>query len=324
VSDMKRMSITILGVSALVLSARVVIAAPASPPQLVVTSATLDATNNRLVIRGVNFSWPAKTASAPEVTLDLLPLTVLSATSTEVVASMSGTFPDGTYLLTVSRGPSATESAAFALAVYSEPAPLVITGPMGPQGPSGPAGPTGLTGATGPAGPQGPIGLTGPQGPTGPSGPQGPVGQTGPQGPTGQTGPEGPAGQTGPQGPTGAQGATGPQGVTGPSGPQGPAGPIGPQGVPGVSNYQVLTGTASIANLGAGRLISARASCPAGTRVLAGGVQQTTTATLAISMTQVSSYPDTSASWFAEFRNNESFSIGAVTLVVYAICATVN
>jgi len=80
----------------------------------------------------------------------------------------------------------------------------------------------------------------------------------------------------------------------------------------------------SSANLGAGRLINARALCPAGTRVLAGGVQHTTSPTLAISLTLVSSYPDTAQSWFAEFRNNQTFSLGAVTLVVFAVCATVN
>jgi collagen triple helix repeat protein len=253
--DLKRVSTTVLGLGALLLSANVAIAAPAAP-QLVVTSATLDATNNRLVIRGVNFSWPPKPASGPvtplQVTLDLMPLTVLSATSTEVVASVAGTFPEGTYLITVSRGPSTTESGAFAVAIYHEASPQIIQGPEGPEGPAGPAG------ATGPAGPSGPQGAT------------------------------------------------------------------GPQGLPGVSNYQMLTGNASILNLGAGKLINAKAVCPAGTRVLGGGVQQTTVASIGVSMTLVSSYPDTPQSWFAELRNNQTFSAGAVTLVVYAICATVN
>ena len=269
----KRVSASVLGLGALLLSGNVAIAAPAAP-QLVVTSATLDATNNRLVIKGVNFSWPPKPASGPvtppQVTLDLMPLTVLSATSTEVVASVAGTFPEGTYLITVSRGPSTTESGAFAVAIYHEPLPLVIQGPSGPTGPAGPAGPAG---------------------PTGPAGPQGPAG---------------------------------PAGATGPAGPSGPQGVAGPQGLPGVSNYQMLTGNASSLNLGAGKLINAKAVCPVGTRVLAGGVQQTTVATIGVSMTLVSSYPDTPQSWFAELRNNQTFSAGAVTLVVYAICATVN
>jgi len=58
--------------------------------------------------------------------------------------------------------------------------------------------------------------------------------------------------------------------------------------------------------------------------VLAGGAHQTTSALFAVSLTLASSYPDTAQSWFAEFRNNVGFSIGAVTIVVYAICAIAN
>jgi len=43
-----------------------------------------------------------------------------------------------------------------------------------------------------------------------------------------------------------------------------------------------------------------------------------------MSLTLISSYPDTQQSWFAEFRNNTSVSMGLVTVTVYAICATVN
>ena len=40
--------------------------------QLVITSASVDRENNRLVIRGLNFSWPAngKSITPPYVTLD--------------------------------------------------------------------------------------------------------------------------------------------------------------------------------------------------------------------------------------------------------------
>jgi Collagen triple helix repeat (20 copies) len=314
--DLKRVSTTVLGIGVLFLSASGAIGAPSPAPQLVVTSATRDATNNRLVIRGVNFSWPPTPASGrvtpPLVTLDLLPLTVLSASATEVVAWVSGTFPEGTYLLTVSRGPSATDSDAFAVAIYNEQPPQIIAGPSGPAGPVGATGPAGPEGAIGPAGPAGPVGVTGLTGAGGSVGAAGPVGAVGPIGS---------AGPIGPAGPVGATGLTGP---VGPIGPAGAPGAIGPQGLPGVSGYQVLTGTASNTNLGGGKLINAKALCPAGTRVLTGGVQQTTAPTFGVSMTLVSSYPDTPQSWFAEFRNNETFSIGAVAIVVYAICATVN
>src|SRR5215510_10786048 len=105
--DVKRLATTVLGSAALIVCASIVPAAATPQPQLVITSATFDESNNRLVISGQNFSWPASGnshAAPPVVTLDLLPLTVLSATSTQIVASLSGTFPDGTYLITVSRG----------------------------------------------------------------------------------------------------------------------------------------------------------------------------------------------------------------------------
>ena len=93
----------------------------------------------------------------------------------------------------------------------------------------------------------------------------------------------------------------------------------GPQGTPGVSGYQIVTAAASSANLGSGKVLNAKAQCPSGAQVLGGGIQQS--ASLA---TLMSSYPDTNQSWFAETRNNQSFSIGAVAVTVYAICAVVN
>src|SRR3954462_10655597 len=106
-ADLKRLAMTIFGLSALLLlSATVTSAAPA--PQLVITSAAFDDANGRLVITGQNFVWPANGGhpASPVVSVDLLPVTVLSSTTTEIVASLSSTFPEGTYLVTVSRGPS--------------------------------------------------------------------------------------------------------------------------------------------------------------------------------------------------------------------------
>jgi Collagen triple helix repeat (20 copies) len=362
--DTKRCSPTVLGFVALISCAHVTTAVAVPAPQLVITSAAFDESNSHLVITGQNFSWPANGSghgAPPVVTLDLMPLTVLSATSTEIVASLSGNFPEGTYLVTVSRGQGAVDNGAFAVAIYHEEAGQTIQGPAGPAGPQGPAGPmgpvgpqgaNGAAGAVGPAGPAGPQGPTGPAGavgpagPAGPQGPTGPAGATGPAGPAGAIGPEGPAGAVGPAGPIGPQGATGatgaigpegpagpagpagpggPQGATGAAGPVGPAGPMGPQGLtgaqgaPGVSGYQTLTASASTLNLGPGILLNAKAQCPAGTQVLGGGVRQTPSLA-----TILSSYPDTNQSWFAEVRNNQGFSIGAVSIVVYAICAIAN
>jgi collagen triple helix repeat protein len=333
--DTKRRLTTILGISAVVFAAHVTTARATPAPQLVITSATFDEANSRLVISGQNFSWPSNGsghATPPVVSLDLLPLTVLSATSTEVVASLSGTFPDGTYLITVSRGQSAVDSGAFAVAIYHEESHQGVQGPAGPAGPAGAVGPAGPAGAVGPAGPAGPAGAVGPTGPAGPIGPAGPAGAVGPagsdglvgpQGAVGPTGPMGPAGPAGPQGVMGATGPSGPQGVTGPQGAVGAQGPIGLQGVPGVSGYQIVTATNN-AMLANGKLMNAKATCPAGTRVFGGGVAQTPPAGFAVSLTLVSSYPDTNQSWFAEFRNMAGFSLPTVTMTVYALCAIAN
>lgn len=367
-SDSKRWSTTVLGFAALIVCAHVTIAAAAPAPQLVITSAAFDESNSHLVITGQNFSWPANGSghgAPPVVTLDLMPLTVLSATSTEIVAALSGNFPEGTYLVTVSRGQGTVDNGAFAVAIYHEEVGQTIQGPVGPAGPQGaagpmgPMGPKGANGATGPVGPSGaagPQGLTGaagaagPAGPVGPAGAEGPLGPIGPFGSSGPAGPQGvagPAGPIGPDGPAGADGAAGavgpigpvgpvgpaapqgPQGVpgaTGPAGVQGPAGlqgPTGPQGVPGVSGYQIVTATNSAA-LGGGKLLNAKAQCPNGLKVLGGGVSQTPPGTFALSLLQVSSYPDTNTSWFAEFRNIQSGTFAMVTITVYAVCAIAN
>ena len=119
--------------------------------QLVITSAYVDHSTHRLVITGQNLT---KGASArplqnahPLVTLDLQPMVVERSSPYEiVVAPLSPTYPEGSHLLTVSRGNGARDSATFVVAVYSEPS--VIVGPTGPAGPQGPAGPAGPAGAT--------------------------------------------------------------------------------------------------------------------------------------------------------------------------------
>jgi hypothetical protein len=98
-------------------------------------------------------------------------------------------------------------------------------------------------------------------------------------------------------------------------------GPIGPQGVPGGMNSYQIASAVNAGTFTSGARLSARAVCPAGMRVLGGGVAQTPPAGFAVSLVQVSSFPDTNASWFAEFRNNQSVSLPSITITVYAICA---
>jgi len=88
-----------------------VAAQPPQAPQLVVTGAVSDANGDTLTIAGANFG-----GGRPFVTLDLVPVTVRYATDAEIFAAVPvRLMPPGTYLLTVSRGPSAAENGSFQL-----------------------------------------------------------------------------------------------------------------------------------------------------------------------------------------------------------------
>ncbi|HTZ95244.1 MAG TPA: IPT/TIG domain-containing protein [Terriglobales bacterium] len=105
-------------------------------------------TTNQVTINGTGFG-----SGIPKVDLDGQPLTVVSHSSTMIVADLP-TLGPGSYLLTVTVGSSTS--------------PLVLTlGTSGPQGPQGPQGPAGAQGPQGPAGPTGPQGPQGTQGPAG-------------------------------------------------------------------------------------------------------------------------------------------------------------
>lgn len=116
-----------------------------------VQSAVPNYNTNQVTINGTGFG-----SQTPKVDLDGQPLTVVSHTSTQIVANLP-TLGPGSYLLTVTAGSSTS--------------PLVLT--LGTSGPQGPQGPQGPAGAAGPAGPEGPSGPTGPQGPQGQQGPAG-------------------------------------------------------------------------------------------------------------------------------------------------------
>lgn len=72
------------------------------------------------------------------------------------------------------------------------------------------------------------------------------------------------------RGPAGPRGATGPQGLAGPAGAQGPAGPAGPQGPAASFNVQFVTSASTY--VAANSVGSATAVCPAGTKVIGGGI----------------------------------------------------
>jgi hypothetical protein len=105
----------------------------------------------QLTIVGSNFG-----SIQPPVTLDDLPLTVISYTNTMVVATIPNSVVPGSYTLVVTNGQNGQSGTSVTT--------IGAVGPQGPSGPQGPQGPTGPQGATGPAGSQGP---TGPQGPAG-------------------------------------------------------------------------------------------------------------------------------------------------------------
>lgn len=117
-------------------------------------------------------------------------------------------------------------------------------------------------------------------------------------------------------------GRPGPQGIPGAGGPQGPrgipgdTGPAGPQGAPGVSGHQrvespVLSNPAHTQSRG-------NVSCPAGKKLLGGGVQGTSGSVGSQSIS--ASYPDTATVWAANVNNNTGEQR---SFFVFAICAVV-
>ena len=317
--------------------------------QLVVTSAEVDLTSERLTIRGLNFGHH------PRVALALTELEVLSAGPEEILAVLPSGLAPGTYLLGVARGSQRHQMGTIDLTV----------GGVGPEGPPG------LEGKEGPAGPVGPPGATGQPGFPGSPGPPGPAGPKGDPGSDGASlkwrgefdcaasylprdvisfegsawitnsaiggcvqPPFAPwerlarAGDPGPQGAPGLQGATGLQGLPGPPGPPGATGSQGQPGLPGaqgpagpagISGYEIVSsGTISVPALqGSRRLVA----CPSGKRAIGGGVW-----TAAGLMNVNSSAPSGpifgGEGWLADVYNPQiNFANGVYS--AYAICAVV-
>ena len=97
--------------------------------QLVVTSAVANADGQTVTIIGAHFG------TTPFVTLDLVPLTLRSSSDTQIAAAVPvSMIPPGTYLLTVSRGPSPAETGSFQLTLGpAKPKPPQLdTGSAGP------------------------------------------------------------------------------------------------------------------------------------------------------------------------------------------------
>ena len=141
------------------------------PPQLLITSTEVTLSGGlpaTIIIKGQKFG--EKTGRVTLGSLDLQP--ILRWTLTEIEAALPAGLLPGTYMLTVTRGPAATQTFSVDVTIGS-------SGPPGPAGPSGPTGPQGPAGAPGSSGPAGAPGATGPGGPAGPSGPQGEPGTSG-------------------------------------------------------------------------------------------------------------------------------------------------
>lgn len=149
------------GVLAVIVALTAADATPAPQNQLVIHRAEVDEAAGQLKISGVEFG-----VAEPAVTLDAIPMLVLSHGPTEIVIAMSPDTAPGTYRLKVSKGTGIGDQDVFDVTVGAE----------GPQGEQGVPGPRGPQGETGPQGDPGPQGGQGPAGATGPAGPQGPPG----------------------------------------------------------------------------------------------------------------------------------------------------
>jgi len=118
--------------------------AGAQPPQVVVTSAAPDAGGGTLTVAGENFG------ATPFVTLDLVPLAIRSSDSHRiVVAAPIALMPPGTYLLTVSVGPSPAESGSVQVVLGTKVEPAAQKAERASAARSAPANaPAEMPGAT--------------------------------------------------------------------------------------------------------------------------------------------------------------------------------
>src|SRR4029450_2966324 len=102
--------------------------------QLMILSTSVDRTNQTLTVQGSGFG-----AQAPQVWCETFQMTVISATDTQLVVFLPSGVPDGTHLLTISRGSGEKDTNTFDMHVGTTGQGTV--GPAGPQGPVGTPGP---------------------------------------------------------------------------------------------------------------------------------------------------------------------------------------
>jgi len=147
--------------AALFLFTEMALAAPRSPPQLLVDEAYVDFPTHTITIRGQHFdnSGALKlTLGSFRYTSDRCVADVQVVPHTNVCEFSPGGLPvDGDYLLTVSRGSFPIQIARYALTIGAV-GPVGIEAPQKPQGETGAVGATGAQGTVGPAGPQCPKG----------------------------------------------------------------------------------------------------------------------------------------------------------------------
>jgi Collagen triple helix repeat (20 copies) len=145
-----------------------------------------------------------------------------------------------------------------------------------------------------------------------------------------KVGARGPRGARGPAGLQGIQGPAGPQGVQGPAGPQGasssvpgPPGPTGAAGPPGPTDSLVTAPVSATTPISAplGTVASATATCPAGKKILGGGVTITVTVTAQQSrVAPRDNFPSASNAWTGTLVITSGLIGASATISVYAVC----
>ena len=82
--------------------------------QLAILSASVNRQAETLTLNGLNFGQ-----SAPTVLCETTPMTVLSATDSQLVVLFPAAVPDGTYLFTVARGPAQVDRDVFYVTTHA-------------------------------------------------------------------------------------------------------------------------------------------------------------------------------------------------------------
>jgi hypothetical protein len=277
---MRHLTPVVVG-AALVLALAPRVAAEQRPRDPVITSTVYNATSEALFING---SLLKDGRHTPTVSFGGTPVTVLSATPSQVVVLVPNATPAGSYLVTLLR-------------TGKKPVRVMTIATIGAAGAQGLPGAPGPPGAAGPEGPAGSQGTTGPPGNIGPAGPQGIQGIAGPQGPAGPPGPAGPQG---------------PQGIPG----------VSVQGTAGLSGLEVVQADQFFNSLGPSGVVQVNAMCPAPKRVLAGGAQALSwSAAPGVLPLMHQSFPFFN-SWIVLFANGHpSGTITNLSVRTFAICA---